>query len=145
MYRTLTILVCLTIACGGDIVGPDASGDGPVDDGPSDAGASHDVTLPDGWDDANCVGATLVWTDGCNAAHDQYCALWARDRAYGDYGFSKCVLTLGGGTCSLGDYCPQPDACQCSATVICPANNSVCYSLTPDGSTHCKAACTPSP
>lgn len=140
--------VLLCCGCGGQL-GPDgdAAVDGAVDvvadasDAGSSDGVSQDVELPDGFDTESCVGDSVGFSNGCNATNEQYCQTWTRDRAFGAYGHTTCQA----GTCTLGDYCPSASTlCQCSPTLIC-APGQVCYSDTPTGPTHCKAACTPSP
>jgi hypothetical protein len=128
----------MLVACGGEIGDSDGGGDG-GSDGSADA-VIADVVLPDGFDPMNCNAQSITFGGPCNASAEQFCETWTRDRAFGAYGHGICQNSA----CTLGDYCPSPDMCQCSPILIC-APGEVCYSDTPDGSTHCKAACTPSP
>jgi len=147
-------LALVFTACGGEVTGLDSGTDGDVDGSLPDATSSDsnsldsgvsDVVLPDGFNATNCNSATLTWGGACTDATDQLCETWTRDRAYGAFGHGMCQNFGGGAICTLGTYCPSSNqACQCSPTLIC-APGEVCYSDTPDGATHCKPACTPSP
>jgi len=117
----------------------DASLDGSAPD------AIADVTLPDGFNPLDCNGGTLTFGGPCTTQTEQLCESWTQDRAFGAYGHGHCQNIGGGSVCTMGDYCPNANQeCQCSAIVVC-APGQVCYSDTPDGSTHCKQACTTSP
>ena len=143
MRRSLARNVCLSalIACGGQV---DETGGGDATNGDSstvqdaESEASADVVLPDGFDPANCYSQSI--STPCDDPGWALCEKWTRDRAYGAYGHTVCQVEW----CTLGDYCPDGGPCQCSPLLQC-APGEVCYSDTPDGATHCKPACTPSP
>jgi hypothetical protein len=140
----LPVLFVSLAACGGEVTGPDAGQDGATAD-VSDA-MMADVTLPDGFDFLNCGDLGQTYGGPCNASVEQECEKWTQDRAYGAYGHGRCQNDPSNtsSVCTLGDYCLTGEPCRCSAILVC-APGQVCYSDTPDGSTHCKPACTPSP
>lgn len=146
MRWSVVIVALGGFGCGGTIASADAGGPGATDAGSVDDAGDSAVedapTLPDGFDADSCYGDTLILGQTCDAELDALCAGWARDRAYGGIGYSKCVVVDGLAQCSLGTYCTTENDCRCSETLICP-NGDVCYQASVETPAACKPPCTP--